>query len=169
MTRIIALFFLLASCGKLESSTLDSRILMEVSQDSTDRGKIIELALANGFSVRVDVIDAITTACRAYGVDVVQLTAIGIIESGLGKYARDTKNTNGTTDRGVFQINTVNIHKCAEFRLDTIQGNAFCAAKILSKIKITNSEDIGKYHSKTPSKKLVYYKKIKRVISSMEK
>ena len=82
-----------------------------------------------------------------------QLTAIGIIETGLGKYAKTRNNTNGTQDRGVFQINTVNYPKCVEYNLDSPEGSALCAAKLLSQIKAKRADYLGVYHSKTPSKK----------------
>jgi len=130
------------------------------------KSKINALALANGFKVSPEVVDAIARASKAYDVDAMNLTAIGIIESGLGKYTTIQKNRNGTFDKGVFQINTVNWSKCPEFKLDTLEGNAFCAAKLLSQIKPTNHYDLAEYHSKTPSKKEAYFQKIAKVFQA---
>lgn len=130
------------------------------------KAKINELALANGFKVGPEVVEAIARASKAYDVDAMNLTAIGIIESGLGKYTTSKKNRNGSFDKGVFQINTVNWPKCPEFKLDTLEGNAFCAAKLLSQIKPTNHYDLAEYHSKTPSKKEAYFQKIAKVFQA---
>ena len=98
---------------------------------------------------------------KAFNVKPTHLAAIAIVESGFGRYARTRLNRNGTIDRGVFQINSVNNKKCAAFNLDTVEGNAFCAAFILS-----HMPDVASYHSRTPSKKMIYSKKIAKVLKT---
>ena len=154
---------LLSACGRNESPDVPSE-LTESPKVETVQDRIKALAIGNGFEASDAVADAIAKAAHAYQVDAETLTAIGIIESGLGKYSRTRKNRNGTHDFGVFQINTVNVKFCAEFRLETLQGNAFCAAKILSQIKMVKPSDIAKYHSKTPSKKNAYFAKMTKVL-----
>jgi hypothetical protein len=120
----------------------------------------------NGFKASKEIIDAITEASEAYQVDPLHLTAIAILETGLGTNVKTRKNKNGTLDKGVFQINTVNFEKCKAFRLETVQGSAFCAAKLVSQIKMSKPDDIAKYHSKTPSKKQVYFVKLTKVLQA---
>jgi len=125
-----------------------------------------DLAKANGFNPSMRIVKAILTASDQYGIDAMQLTAIGIIETGLGKYAVTRKNSNGTHDRGVFQINTVNAPKCVEYNLDSPEGSALCAAKLLSEIKAKRKDYLGVYHSKTHSKKVAYMQKVSQVLAS---
>lgn len=166
MKRIsLAILFLLTACGQNESPKTET-VTVELVETETTQDKIKALALQNGFEATDAVADAIDKASKAFDVDALQLTAIGIIESGLGKNAKTRLNRNGTHDKGVFQINTVNWSKCAEFKIETLQGNAFCAAKLLSQIKIKKPQDLGKYHSKTPSKKIAYFAKLTKVLKA---
>lgn len=162
MKTLILAILVLTGC---QVSEQQSNLPMQVEQVQTVQDKIKELAESNGFEASDEVADAIANASKAFDVDALQLTAIGIIESGLGKYAKTRLNRNGTHDHGVFQINTVNLPKCKAFRIDTVEGSAFCAAKLLSQIKIKKPSDVAKYHSKTPSKKMIYFKKITQVLN----
>lgn len=125
-----------------------------------------DLAESNGFEPSKRIVKAILTASETYQIDALELTAIGIIETGLGKYARTRKNSNGTTDKGLFQINTVNEAQCVEYNLDSPEGSALCAAKLLSTIKAKRADYLGVYHSKTRSKKTKYMQKISQVLAS---
>lgn len=128
--------------------------------------EIMALANANGFQPSKRIVEAIVNAADQYQIDAIELTAIGIIETGLGKYARTRTNSNGTHDKGVFQINTVNYPKCVEYNLDSPEGSALCAAKLLSQIKAKRADYLGVYHSKTPSKKSKYMQKVSQVLAS---
>lgn len=143
--------------------TIESKPV-EIIKDS--KKEVIDLAKANGFSPSKRIVDAIVKAADQYEIDVLELTAIGIIETGLGKYAKTRKNKNGTHDRGLFQINTINEMKCIEYNLDSPEGSALCAAKLLSEIKTKRADYLGVYHSKTPSKKAKYLKKVTQVLAS---
>lgn len=125
-----------------------------------------DLANANGFEPSRRIVKAILKASDMYQIDAMELTAIGIIETGLGKYARTRKNTNGTHDKGIFQINTVNESKCVEYNLESPEGSALCAAKLLSEIKTKRKDYLGVYHSKTKSKKVAYMQKVSQVLAS---
>lgn len=162
----LSILILLTACGRNESQDVTQVETVQAVETETTQDKIKALALQNGFEATDAVADAIDKASKAFDVDALQLTAIGIIESGLGKNAVTHKNKNGTHDKGVFQINTVNWPKCKEFHIETLQGNAFCAAKLLSQIKMRKPSDLGKYHSKTPSKKIAYFAKLTKVLSS---
>ncbi len=127
---------------------------------------IKDLAESNGFSPSDRIIKAILKASDLYQIDPMELAAIGIIETGLGKYSTTRKNANGTKDHGIFQINTVNIPKCVEYNLDSPEGSALCAAKLLSNIKSHRKDYLGVYHSKTKSKKIAYMQKVSKVLAS---
>lgn len=120
---------------------------------------IARLVQANGFVAHSKTIQAIIAASKAFNVKPTHLAAIAIVETGFGKYAHTRINRNGTIDRGVFQINSVNTKTCAAFNINTVEGNAFCAALILSRMP-----DVASYHSRTPSKKAIYLKKITQVL-----
>jgi hypothetical protein len=124
-----------------------------------------DLAVANGFKPSQRVVKAIVSAAKAYHLNAIELASIGIIESGLGKYVRNNVNSNGTVDAGIFQINTVNRPVCIEFNLTSPEGSALCAAKLLANIKTKHADYMGRYHSKTPSKKRIYLNKIAKVIA----
>lgn len=136
----------------------------QVLKVETVQDRIKALAQDNGFEATDEIADAIADAAQAFQVDALQLTAIGIIETGLGKYLKTRRNRNGTIDQGLFQINTVNLPKCKAFRIETIQGSAFCAAKLMSQIRMVRPSDVAKYHSKTPSKKSIYFAKMTKVL-----
>lgn len=129
------------------------------------RTQIQDLAQANGFKPSKRIIEAIVIASETHQIDALELTAIGIVETGLGKYSRTRLNSNGTHDKGVFQINTVNYPKCIEYNLDSVEGSSLCAAKLLSQIKTKRADYLGVYHSKTPSKKAKYIQKITQVLA----
>lgn len=129
------------------------------------RKQIQALAASNGFYPKKRVVNAIIVASETYSVDHLEMTAIGILETGLGKYTQTNNNANGTKDLGLFQINTVNFPKCIEYNLESPEGSALCAAKILSKIKAKRPDYLGAYHSKTPSIKESYMKKLEIVMA----
>lgn len=149
-----------------ESLDLDTQNEVVETKESYIFNDIKDLANANGFNPTKRVIDSIVRASNEYGIDALELTAIGIIETGLGKYVKTMKNKNGTHDRGVFQINTINESKCVEYNLDSPEGSALCAAKLLSEIRSKRKDYLGVYHSKTPSKKEKYLKKITKVFEA---
>ena len=161
----LAILIMLTACTQKPETVESESVPFELTESvQTVQDQVKALALANGFEATDQVADAIAKASKAFDVDALQLTAIGILESGLGKNAKTRLNKNGTHDKGVFQINTVNWPKCKEFHIETLQGNAFCAAKILSQIKMRKPSDLGKYHSKTPSKKNAYFAKLTKVL-----
>jgi len=153
MKKIILVTTLLFCC-----TLKHSPVKPEVKRSSA-HNSIVALVRANGFVAHSKTVLAIIAASKAYNVKPTHLAAIAVVESGFGRYARTRLNRNGTVDRGVFQINSVNNKKCAAFNLDTVEGNAFCAALILS-----HMPDVASYHSRTPSKKMIYSKKITQVL-----
>jgi hypothetical protein len=155
MKKIILITTLLIGCPLKHSP-----VKPEVKRVSA-HNSIVALVRANGFVAHSKTVLAIIAASKAYNVKPTHLAAIAIVETGFGRYARTRLNRNGTIDRGVFQINSVNNKKCAAFNLDTVEGNAFCAALILSHIP-----DVASYHSRTPTKKMIYSKKIAQVLKT---
>lgn len=130
-----------------------------------DSSVIRKIAVNNGFEPNSKVVESISRASKAYNIPVDKMTAIAIVETGLGRYNKNNLNKNGTVDKGLFQINTVNNEFCSEFNLQTNEGSAFCAAKLLNKLRKTHpNEYVYVYHSKTPSKKLIYKQKIDKVL-----
>lgn len=96
-----------------------------------------------------------------YNLEANDLLKIAYVES---KFKQDAVrvNTNGTTDIGMFQINSIHwTGKCKDLDVFKLKGNAECAARLLkkhSKKKNQDAEWIGRYHSKTPSLKKKYVK-----------
>ncbi len=164
----ISLFLvgLVIYCFKPKHEELAPKRTPAVATVDDSEDAIKDLATANGFDVSDRIVNAILTASKTYQIDAMELTAIGIIETGLGKYARTRKNLNGTVDRGLFQINSVNETACIEYNLDSPEGSALCAAKLLSQIKTKYADYLGRYHSNTPVKKVQYFKKITKVLAS---
>ncbi len=140
-------------------------VLIAQIASANDFKDVKSLAMRNGFIPSSQVIKAIIKASHKYKLDPLELATIGIIETGLGKYARDRVNKNGTVDHGLFQINTVNEVVCIEYDLSTVEGSSFCAAKLLSRIKRVRHDYMGVYHSKTKSKKAIYLLKVSQVLA----
>jgi hypothetical protein len=117
-----------------------------------------------GFKAPVEVYSAISKAAKAYGLDPTKMLAIGLIESGLNPVAFNF-NSNGTLDYGLFQINTVIASsECLEYNIYTIIGNSYCAAKVIKRHKLSGDPYyLGRFHSKTPSRKIGYYNKLKEL------
>ena len=143
-------------------------ILVASNAWANDLTAIHSLATSNGLNPSPRVISAIVDASNRYGVDPRELTAIGILETGLGKYNSVRHNKNGTTDSGVFQINSVNVALCIEYNLSSIEGNAYCAAKLLSSIAKKHDDYLGRYHSNTPKHKKSYQKAVLRVLAAQD-
>ena len=140
-------------------------LLIAFNAYGDDSALVRSMGLANGFQVSDDVVSAIVEASRTFGIPVKELTAIGILETGLGKYHAEKPNKDGTIDQGIFQVNTVNVPKCLGFDLNTAMGSAYCAAKLLRDIKGRHASDyLGRYHSKTPSRKTRYQKAVLSLI-----
>lgn len=116
---------------------------------------------------------AIDGAAAAYGVDARVLKAIAYLESSGGKFTGPKVNKNGTVDLGAFQINSIHwATTCKMYNVATLKGNALCAARLLKqhkKFKGSDADWVGRYHSKTPSKKVKYAKKIKDFIAKSDK
>jgi len=128
---------------------------------------IKSLANANGYYPTDRVILAIERASKVYNINALNLTAIAILETGLGKYSKTRMNNNGTIDKGLFQINSVNFPKCVEYNLDSPEGSSLCAAKLIHDLKRERPTDyLGAYHSKSPKKKEQYLNKINLVLNN---
>ncbi len=69
-------------------------------------------------------------------------------------------NSNGTIDYGMFQINSVHWDTtCKGINVMEFKGNVRCAAKLIQQAQLHSHNDkhwIGRYHSKTHSKKIFY-------------
>lgn len=149
-----------------EHSILGTELENDNFIQNTKQKDIEKLVLSNNLKISNRIVNAILLASERYQIDALDLTVIGIIETGLGKYTKTMINSNGTKDRGLFQINSVNWPKCVEYNLDSPEGSSFCAAKLLSEIKKKHKDYLGRYHSRTPSKKASYLKKMSKILSA---
>lgn len=105
-------------------------------------------------------------AAKRYDVDAQHLIKIAFLESSFREDARRA-NPNGTIDLGMFQVNSIHwTTTCKRFDVFTLKGNALCAAKLLrlaGKHADTDPHWIGRYHSRTPSRKEAYAAKLAAV------
>lgn len=110
-----------------------------------------------------EVLSAIYNASQQYNIDINLMFRIAYIESHFNSNAI-RHNKNNTIDYGLFQINSVHWqHICKEYNIMNIKGNSLCAAKLLSIAKKHKDRDNrwpARFHSKTPSKKKLYFEKI---------
>jgi hypothetical protein len=94
------------------------------------------------------------------------LLKIAHIESGFNPQAI-RHNKNRSVDYGLFQINSIHWSTtCKEFDIFTVEGNTQCAIKLIDQAaKYAKKDDhwLGRYHSKTPSRKQAYHKKINQI------
>lgn len=111
----------------------------------------------------ITVLKVIYKAAKRFDVDSQDLIKIAFLESSFRANAKRV-NRNGTIDVGMFQVNSVHWNTtCRAFDVFTLKGNAECAAKLLMLAKRGSETDphwIGRYHSKTPSRKIKYSSKV---------
>jgi len=138
---------------------------------------IVALTLAlypktsDAHAIRVTNLNTLRTiykVAKKRGVDAQHLIKIAFMESTFKENAYRV-NKNGTVDVGIFQINSVHwTTTCKEFDVFTLVGNTECAAKIVKKIQLKHSmvdkHWLGRYHSKTPSKKIAYSNKLSTLV-----
>jgi hypothetical protein len=118
--------------------------------------------------IPVELKQAIDSAAKVYSVDPRDLQRIAFVEGSWKLHPKDRRNANGTIDTGPFQVNSVHWNTtCKHMNVRTTLGNAMCAAKLLrshKKFSHVDSEWVGRYHSKTPSRKIKYAQKLARVV-----
>lgn len=123
-------------------------------------------ANANAKSVESRIIRNVQVAAKKYGVPELELFKIAYVESSFGINAKTRLNPNGTYDIGVFQVNSIHWYTtCKDYNIYKMSGNTMCAAKILAMHYKHKKKDImwaARYHSKTPSLKAKYAKKLKK-------
>src|ERR1700677_1337987 len=104
----------------------------------------------------------IYSVARFYDLDAQELITIAYVES-RWKTKASRSNKNGSFDVGMFQINSVHWSTtCKDLNVFTEAGNAFCAGRILYRLKKQYGDEdedwIARYHSATASKKQIYNK-----------
>lgn len=123
---------------------------------------IVNFWTINACAVQPDkaIVKVIYRAAAEFHVNAQDLVRIAYTES---KFKPDAvrSNKNGTIDYGMFQVNSIHwTTTCKAMKVMQIRDNARCAAKILADIKQhhshTDTQWLGRYHSKTPSKKAKY-------------
>lgn len=111
---------------------------------------------------------AIILAAQKYEVSERVLKAVACVESSCGRVDNPRHNTNGTVDVGPFQINSIHWDTtCARYDVHSTRGNAMCAAKLIRKHRLYKAIDPmwpARYHSKTPSLKKKYWKKLSKYL-----
>jgi hypothetical protein len=123
-----------------------------------------------GYFTDAKVVKVIKDKAAKYGIKPDIMVAIAILESSMNTQA-SRLNSNGTTDYGLFQINSVNKTFCKEYDIQTLKGNAGCAAKLLALHRTKKDIDSNwycRYHSKTPSKKIAYCEKLNKIRSAYQ-
>ncbi len=136
--------------------------------------KVILIVASLGLTVSAEARDPspktlklIYRVAKKHGIDAQHLIRIAAVESNFREDARRV-NKNNTIDYGMFQINSIHwTTTCEEFDVMTLEGNANCAAKIVKGIEErhgeTDAQWLGRYHSKTPSRKARYFRKLSSV------
>lgn len=123
--------------------------------------------------LNLELIEAIQKASTKYNIEPKKMLKIAFVESSLNVNVKPRYNKNGTQDIGVFQINTIHWNnKCKKYNLESVQGNALCAAKLInmhSRFKQRDKQWLARYHSKTPSIKHRYYKKLVKAEAYLKK
>lgn len=123
------------------------------------------LSVAMSFLIDPELLTAIDSASKQYLVKPRYLYQIGLVESRLNVDVAPRSNTNGTTDYGPFQINSVNKRNlCKDLQVETLQGNVDCAARLINRHKAHIDTDkcwLARYHSKTKRLKRKYCEKLK--------
>ena len=113
----------------------------------------------------MDAVVAIREASEKYGINAQDLIRIAYVESRYNQAAIRV-NKNATVDIGMFQVNSVHwSRECRGIDVTKVEGNAMCEAKLLSAHKKHSKTDknwLGRYHSKTPSKKKLYMELLAR-------
>jgi hypothetical protein len=106
-----------------------------------------------------DTLKAVYAEVKGTGLDINHVLQIAYTESRFNPHALRV-NKNGTIDVGMFQINSVHFSGiCADLDVMTVKGNTQCAIKLIKEAKKHSRHDknwLGRYHSKTPSRKLNY-------------
>lgn len=118
-------------------------------------------------TIKYSDLQIIFEAADKYKLNADRLVRIAYVESRF-KHDAIRQNKNGTIDIGYFQINSIHWHTtCKEYDVTQFKGNAMCAAKLLAMHKLSASHKDklwpSRYHSKTPSKKAAYARKLASV------
>lgn len=129
------------------------------------------LVLANSAAA-----DCIEGAARQFGTDADVLRAIAIVESHVRPHAV-RNNLNGSTDRGLYQINSIHLRELARAGIVPADLHDVClsshVAALLLKRKMerfgNNWWAIGAYHSTNPAKNNIYSAKVRKVYEGIRK
>ena len=118
--------------------------------------------------------DCIDDAAQRFGTHSDVLRAIAIVESRARPHAR-RENLNGSTDRGLFQINSIHLAelKRAGFVPEDLHDVCLSsnAAALLLKRKMQRFGNtwtaVGAYHSTVPAKRDLYAAKVRKVFEGI--
>jgi soluble lytic murein transglycosylase-like protein len=132
---------------------------------------LVLLALANSAAA-----DCIEGAARQFGTDADVLRAIAIVESHVRPHAV-RNNRNGSTDRGLYQINSIHLRELATVGIVPADLHDVClsshVAALLLKRKMTRLGNtwraVGAYHSTNLAKSNDYVAKVRKVYDGILK
>ncbi len=118
--------------------------------------------------------DCIAKAARTFGTNADVLRAIAIVESKVRPHAVNV-NSNGSVDRGLFQINSIHLPELASAGIGPQDLHDVClssnVAALLLKRKMATLGDtwaaVGAYHSSIPAKRDAYAGKVRAVFERM--
>ena len=127
-------------------------------------GRVATYVAKVGYRPHSEAIKAIVKASETFQVNPITLARIAILESSFNPKQKPHQSPDGTWDFGLFQINEINRDTiCNEFNVMQVQGNAMCAAKILSELRVKwSARDqywIARYNSKNPVNKAKYWRR----------
>ena len=116
--------------------------------------------------------DCIDDAARYHGTNADVLRGIAIVESRVRPDAVNV-NSNGTVDRGMYQINSIHLRTFSAWGIkeadlhDPCRSSYLAAAILKERMnKYGNTwAAVGAYHSYTPSKRDAYAAKVREVVN----
>lgn len=136
--------------------------LLSIAAKAETFEELQNLAERQGYANKAAIVQVIYDVASEEGLKPSKMLRIAMLESSLNSSAWRV-NKNDTVDVGLFQINSVNFPKCKGLDLNKVRDNVRCAAKLLKEHKRHAKLDaqwLCRYHSKTPSKKDAYCRKL---------
>lgn len=133
------------------------------------------VAVITAFSVAHANADCIDNAAAFHRVNASLVRAIAVQESGMNPTAVG-RNSNGTRDIGLMQINSAWLPKLAQYGVSEANlfdacTNAYVGTWILAQniARLGNSwEAVGAYNAVTPSKRVAYVEKVYKKLLSID-
>lgn len=139
------------------------------------RVALAALAISTGglAQAQIAAADCINTAAAFHQVNAVTLRAIAYHESRMRSW-EVRRNSNGTFDIGLYQVNTVHLSELANYGIGPAQLQDACVSAFVGawlyrkKINVYGNTwtAVGAYHSETPSRRDDYARKIQALVKA---